>query len=134
MAHYSRVWPYADDLPAGVDLRFNTNKSKAEAPGKLDAMKKQDMADPLNPFGAVIKPGGQRGVMNIVNEEGDWGKWSKNLSSQMLSKQTPVLAKQQLDLAMKRRQDEYEDHGSPERLSGRSFLRPSTQCSSACSP
>jgi DNA-binding CsgD family transcriptional regulator len=100
---------YADDLPHGVDLRFNTNKSKAEAPNKLDAMKKQDLSDPLNPFGAVIKPGGQRGVMNIVNEEGDWGKWSKNLSSQMLSKQSPMLAKQQLDLAFKRRQDEYEE-------------------------
>lgn len=98
---------YADDLPDGVDLRFNTNKS--DTGNKLDAMKKQDKADPLNPFGAVIKPGGQRGVMNIVNEEGDWGKWSKNLSSQMLSKQTPALAKQQLDLALKRRQDEYEE-------------------------
>ena len=98
---------YADDLPDGVDLRFNTNKSPTG--NKLDAMKKQDLSDPLNPFGAVIKPGGQRGVMNIVNEEGDWGKWSKNLSSQMLSKQTPALAKQQLDLALKRRQDEYEE-------------------------
>jgi DNA-binding CsgD family transcriptional regulator len=98
---------YADDLPAGVDLRFNTNKK--DTGNKLDAMKKQDPDDSLNPFGAVIKVGGQRGVMNIVNEEGDWGKWSKNLSSQMLSKQSPVLAKQQLDLAFKRRQDEYEE-------------------------
>jgi DNA-binding CsgD family transcriptional regulator len=98
---------YTDDLPAGVDLRFNTNKTSTG--NKLDAMKKQDPDDSLNPFGAVIKPNGQRGVMNIVNEEGDWGKWSKNLSSQMLSKQSPLLAKQQLDLAFKRRQDEYEE-------------------------
>lgn len=105
---------YADDLPAGVDLRFNTNKSPTG--NNLDAMKPMQTISKLdktidmdNPFGAVIKPGGQRGVMNIVNEEGDWGKWSKNLSSQMLSKQTPVLAKQQLDLALKRRQDEYEE-------------------------
>lgn len=107
-SHYLKgMAMYTDDLPAGVDLRFNTNKS--DSGNKLDAMKKQDTSDPLNPFGAVIKPGGQRGVMNIVNEEGDWGKWSKNLSSQMLSKQTPILAKQQLDLALKRRQDEYEE-------------------------
>jgi DNA-binding CsgD family transcriptional regulator len=98
---------YADDLPPGIDLRFNTNKTSTG--NKLDAMKKQDLTDSLNPFGAVIKPGGQRGVMNIVNEEGDWGKWSKNLSSQMLSKQSPALAKQQLDLAYKRRQDEFEE-------------------------
>lgn len=109
-SHYLKgMAMYADDLPAGVDLRFNTNKTREQAPNKLDAMKKQDLSDPLNPFGAVIKPGGQRGVMNIVNEEGDWGKWSKNLSSQMLSKQSPALAKQQLDLAFKRRQDEYEE-------------------------
>jgi hypothetical protein len=105
---------YADDLPAGVDLRFNTNKSSTG--NHLDAMKPMQTISKVdktidmdNPFGAVIKPGGQRGVMNIVNEEGDWGKWSKNLSSQMLSKQSPVLAKQQLDLAFKRRQDEYEE-------------------------
>lgn len=107
-SHYLKgMAMYADDLPAGVDLRFNTNKK--DTGNKLDAMKKQDPEDSLNPFGAVIKAGGQRGVMNIVNEEGDWGKWSKNLSSQMLSKQSPVLAKQQLDLAFKRRQDEYEE-------------------------
>jgi hypothetical protein len=36
--------------------------------------------------------------MNKVNEEGDWDKWSRSMSSQMLSKQTPKLAKQQLDV------------------------------------
>ena len=54
--------------------------------GKLDDL----------PFGSAIKPGGQRGVFNIVNEEGDWAGWSKSLASQMLSKQKPTLAKEQL--------------------------------------
>lgn len=86
---------YKDDLPDGVDLQFNTNKS--DTGNKLDAMKKQDKTDPLNPFGASIKPGGQRGALNIVNEEGDWDGWSRSLSSQFLSKQKPALAKAQLD-------------------------------------
>lgn len=88
---------YSDDLPAGVDIRFNTNKTRKEAPAKQDAMKRMS-DDPNNPWGAVIKAGGQRGALNIVNEAGDWEQWSKNLSSQMLSKQPKDLAKQQLDL------------------------------------
>lgn len=109
---------YKSDLPPGVDVVFNTNKS--DTGNKLDAMKKMnrlpeldangkavkdakgetvftDKIDISNPFGATIKPGGQRGVLNVVNEEGDWNKWSKNLASQMLSKQQPTLAKEQLD-------------------------------------
>jgi hypothetical protein len=37
--------------------------------------------------------------MNLVNEEGDWALWSSSLSSQVLSKQRPALAREQLDLA-----------------------------------
>lgn len=95
---------YKDDMPDGVDVIFNTNKSNTG--NKLDAMKKMNRVknpdgtegkvDIENPFGATIKPGGQRGVLNIVNEEGDWGEWSKSLASQMLSKQKPTLAEEQL--------------------------------------
>lgn len=100
---------YKDDLPPGVDVVFNTNKTSTG--NKLDAMKKlktdkDGNVDSDNPFGAVIKPGGQRGVHNIVNEEGDWGSWSKSLSSQMLSKQNPVLAKTQLDMTRERKERE----------------------------
>lgn len=109
---------YKDDLPAGVDLVFNTNKSNTG--NKLDAMKKIEKdADPTNPFGASIKrqllardANGKEhptSVMNIVNEEGDWATWSKNLPSQMLSKQSPKLAKQQLDLTYERRQRELDE-------------------------
>lgn len=116
---------YKDGLPDGVDLQFNTNKS--DTGNKLDAMKplkrlRADSDDPGkpdkytgpidqdNPFGASIskqigegidprtlKPKKLTSVMNIVNEEGKWDDWSRNLSSQMLSKQRPALAKEQLD-------------------------------------
>jgi DNA-binding CsgD family transcriptional regulator len=100
---------YKDDLPDGVDLVFNTNKSSTG--NKVDAMKAMK-DDPDNPFGAIVhqridKDGKVISAMNIVNEEGDWEKWSRSLSSQMLSKQTPALAKRQLDLALKTKQDEF---------------------------
>lgn len=109
---------YADDLPDGVDMRFNTNKAKAKiGDNKLAAMKEQkDDPDDPNPFGAVVhqkkyldKNGKEQlSPLNIVNEEGDWLKWSDNLSSQVLSKQSAPLAKRQLDLAFKATQDEYD--------------------------
>lgn len=118
---------YKDDMPAGVDVIFNTNKTSTG--NKLDAMKKLNRlpevdsegkavrdekgevkytnnVDWENPFGATIKPGGQRGVLNVVNEEGDWDKWSKNLSSQMLAKQKPTLAKEQLDKTYSRKKED----------------------------
>jgi DNA-binding CsgD family transcriptional regulator len=103
---------YKDDLPAGVDLVFNTNKRNTG--NKLDAMKAMK-DDPENPFGAIVrqrvhpKTGKVVSAMNIVNEEGAWDKWSKNLSSQLLSKQSPALAKQQLDMMAERKQREFDD-------------------------
>lgn len=110
---------YKDDLPPGVDLQFNTNKSSTG--NKFDAMKpmkrdKDGKIDPVNPFGAAIKVNGQLkdehgnviSVMNRINDEGDWSKWSRNLSSQMLSKQSPELAKSQLALTYARRLEEYD--------------------------
>lgn len=103
---------YKDDLPAGVDLMFNTNKS--DTGNKLDALKKiKD--DPENPFGASVrqlldsKTGKPKSSMNIVNEEGDWDKWSKNLSSQLLSKQSPALAKQQLAMTFEKKKREFDE-------------------------
>ena len=107
---------YKEDLPKGVDLVFNTVKS--DTGNKLDAMKPMK-DDPGLPFGSLIKrqiididpaTGVERltSVMNIVNEEGDWAKWSRSISSQILSKQSPALAKTQLDMTFERRQQEYE--------------------------
>lgn len=117
-SHYLKgMAMYNKDLPAGVDLVFNTNKS--DTGNKLDAMKelkKKDdgSVDTDNPFGSYISrqigdlgPTGRvekvTSVMNLVNEEGDWKKWNKSLASQVLSKQSPVLAKKQLDLAAERK-------------------------------
>jgi DNA-binding CsgD family transcriptional regulator len=103
---------YKDDLPKGVDLVFNTNKKNTG--NKLDAMKAMK-DDPDNPFGAVVrqkidpKTGKVKSAMNIVNEEGAWDSWSKNLSSQLLSKQSPTLAKQQLDMTYERKKREFDD-------------------------
>lgn len=95
---------YADDLPEGIDVRFNTNKS--DTGNKLDAMKKiKD--DPDNPFGSTIKD--QRGYLNIVQKQGDWQEWSKTLSSQFLSKQPVLLAKQQLGFSKQQRENELKE-------------------------
>lgn len=110
---------YKDDLPPGVDLQFNTNKSSTG--NKFDAMKemkrdKDGNIDPVNPFGAAIRLNGQLkdehgnviSVMNRVNDEGDWSKWSRTLSRQVLSKQSPELARSQLAVTYERRREEYE--------------------------
>lgn len=112
-SHYLKgMAMYRDDLPDGVDLVFNTNKKNTG--NKLEALKemkkdKDGNIDHDNPFGSAIKPGGQRGALNIVNEQGDWGEWSKNLSSQFLSKQSPKLAKTQLDVELERKLDEFDE-------------------------
>ena len=107
---------YKDDLPDGVDLLFNTNKSNTG--NKLDALKplKEDSA---NPFGTLIDrqiisrdADGKEivtSVMNLVREEGSWAKWSKSISPQVLSKQSPTLARTQLNMTYEARQKELDD-------------------------
>lgn len=106
---------YSDDIPKGYDLRFNTNKKPTG--NKLDALKKQT-GDPANPFGSVIRKqlhytdsNGKKklSAMNIVNDEGTWGDWSKTLSSQFLSKQPVSLAKEQLKKVRDKRKAELEE-------------------------
>ena len=121
--HYLKgMATYSDDMPDGIDIIFNTNKH--DTGNKLDAMKKiKD--DPENPFGATIKSDSelllaqrhytdkngktQLSCLNIVNEEGNWSDWSKNLASQMLSKQSTNLAKRQLNLAKEFKEEEYDE-------------------------
>ena len=98
------------DWDDGVDIVFNTNKSKdipMISSDKDNSVLKPLKSDPENPFGASIKD--QRGALNIVNEDEDWEKWSKTLSSQFLSKQYPILAKQQLDKTYADRLQEFKD-------------------------
>lgn len=111
---------YADDLPPGTDIRFNTNKPRSTS--KLDVMKplKLDPESAGNRFGSSTVPmvykdsDGKEitSALNVVgygsnvNVEGTWDKWSKNLASQMLSKQSITLASQQLAKARSKRQDD----------------------------
>ena len=97
---------YSDSMPKGADIIYNSNKPRGTDPKKVF---KEMKNDPDNPFGAVIKPQGQKGAINIVNEEGDWGKWSKSISSQVLSKQSPALAKKQLELAKNLKVEEFDE-------------------------
>ena len=121
---------YSDDIPKGYDVVFNTNKhegtpkTNSDPNGKsvLKAMKD----DPANPFGANIMEDekltlgrnrtwkDENGVehenaVRIVNEEGRWNDWSKNISAQMLSKQPPALAKRQLDLTYAAKREQLND-------------------------
>lgn len=108
---------YSDDLPDGVDIMFNTNKGKNKA--KMDVLK-PIKDDPDNPFGALIKAGGQSyyidkngerklSPINKTREEGDWNDWSDSLSSQFLSKQSLKLVKQQTGLAIVDKQAEFDE-------------------------
>ena len=108
---------YSDDLPDGVDIMFNTNKGKDKA--KMDVLK-PIKDDPDNPFGALVKAGGQSyyiddngerklSPINKTREEGDWNDWSDSLPSQFLSKQSLKLVKQQTGLAIADKQAEFDE-------------------------
>ena len=118
------------DFPDGVDVIFNTNKSKSVA--KLDVLK-DIKNDPDNPFGSLIKDadqGGQYwydadtgkrvsandptvknkklGLINKRADEGDWTEWKDKLPSQFLSKQPIQLAKKQLGIAIADKEEEFD--------------------------
>lgn len=124
---------YADDLPPGIDIRFNSSK-KSGTPLKdtLKELKKvpgTNEIDKENPFGALIKAGGQvyypdpKGkyinpetgercsisVVNKLREEGDWDLYSRTLSSQFLSKQPKEMVKKQLDISWQDKLQEYKE-------------------------
>ena len=108
---------YSDDLPDGVDVVFNTNKTRDQADKVLKAIKD----DPENPFGSLIKENGGQyhyidengerklGLINKRAEEGDWGDWSDSLPSQFLSKQSMQLINKQLGLAVADKTAEFEE-------------------------
>ena len=119
---------YSDNMPDGVDVVFNTNKSK-DIPMK-DVLKKIKN-DPDNPFGSLIKDanqGGQYwydpetgervagtnkkaklGLINKRADEGDWDDWADSLPSQFLGKQSLSMANKQLGIAKADKQAEFED-------------------------
>lgn len=111
---------YSDDMPDGVDVIFNTNKSKSVS--KLDVLK-DIKKDPDNPFGSLIKDadqGGQYwytdkngnkklGLINKRADQGDWNDWKDALPSQFLGKQSLSMAKKQLGLAKADKYAEYDE-------------------------
>ena len=120
---------YSDDLPPGIDVRFNTNKK----PGTpMTEVLKKIKDDPVNPFGSLIKEGiedpdrpeiknggqsyyiGDDGKkhLSLINKranEGDWGDWSKELPAQFLAKQPQKLIDQQLAMSKADRKRELDD-------------------------
>ncbi|MFI3115546.1 MAG: hypothetical protein R3Y12_05350 [Clostridia bacterium] len=96
---------------------FNTNKTKTTPKSEVF---KNITSDPDNPFGSLIKAGGQsyyidsngEKQLSLINkraEEGDWSQWSDKLPSQFLSKQNLSLIKKQLNLATVDKQAEFDE-------------------------
>lgn len=124
--HYIKgmaVYGDPKDFPPGVDVICNSNKGHNKS--KLECLK-EIKKDPDNPFGALVKEGGQYwynpktgehcsssepgaklGLINKTREEGDWNKWKDTLPSQFLSKQPIELAKKQLDIAKASKAEEF---------------------------
>lgn len=109
---------YADDkdMPPGIDVIFNTNKKSDK--GKLEVLK-DIKNDPDNPFGSLIKAGGQsyyidkdgKKQLSLINkraDEGDWDEWADALPSQFLGKQSLAMAKKQLNLAKVDKEEEFD--------------------------
>ena len=118
---------YSDDMPPGIDVIFNTNKSKgtpALGPKDNTVLKPIKKDDPDNPFGSLIKEaekGGQYwyddpksgerklGLINKRSDEGDWSDWKDAVPSQFLSKQSVSMAKKQLKIAQDNKQAEFDE-------------------------
>lgn len=124
---------YSDKIPEGYDIVYNTNKTVDKANKVFKDMNldpKTGEIDRANPFGATIRMDDesnepdlircqrhytdsrgrrQQSALNIVNEEGNWEEWGRTLSAQMLSKQRPALAKQQLKIAYDRKLEEFNE-------------------------
>lgn len=119
-SHYIKgMAVYADDLPEGVDIRFNTNKHEGTPMlgPKDNTVFKPLKGEGLNGFGATIRDQnewidakGEKhfGVVNIVKEQGVWADQQKTLASQFLSKQPVPLARKQLAIDLDNRKDEFE--------------------------
>lgn len=108
---------YSDNMPDGVDVVFNTNKTPDK--GKLGVLK-DIKNDPDNPFGSLIKANGQsyytdangKKQLSLINkraDEGDWNDWKDALPSQFLGKQSLAMIKKQLGLAKADKMAEYEE-------------------------
>ena len=108
---------YSDHMPDGIDVVFNTNKTR----DKADIVLKNIKSDPNNPFGTLLRSdGGQYdytdkdgkvhlGLINKTRQEGDWEDWTDSLPHQFLAKQPIALINKQLGLAIEEKKAEFED-------------------------
>ena len=99
---------YSDNMPDGVDVIFNSNKSSYEKALKDVKRDVNGNIDKENPFGSLIKSQNtyidkdgnkQIGLINKRADQGDWNDWSDGLPSQFLSKQSTTMAERQLNIA-----------------------------------
>lgn len=126
-----------ENLPKGIDVIYNTNKHEGTPKDKVFKELKKvmlpdgtEVIDRDNPFGALIKSpkekdglilrGGQHyyegedgkqhlSPINKLRDEGDWDTWSRNLSSQFLSKQPLKLINQQINLSIADKRSELDE-------------------------
>lgn len=127
----------SEKLPDGIDVVYNTSKHVGTPKEKVFKELKtttlpdgSTVIDKDNPFGALIRSpkerdgiitrGGQHyyigddgkehlSPINKLQDEGDWDSWSRNLSSQFLSKQPLKLIKQQIDLSVADKKSELDE-------------------------
>lgn len=118
---------HTDNIPEGYDILVNSNKKRGTPIEKVFKELKPNEDNPENPFGASIKTDDERlnltqrhyidpktgeeklSAINVVNEEGDWAKWSKTIASQFLAKQKIDVIKKQLDLTFEDRKSELDE-------------------------
>lgn len=121
-SHYIKgMAMYKDDMPKGIDLLVATNKKRGTPMmgDKDNTVLKPQSEDKDNPFGALIrrqitekdKDGNDvvTSALNILQEEGQWDKWSRTLSTQVLSKQSPKLADRLLNETYARKKAEFDE-------------------------
>lgn len=137
MAIYSDRVPEGYDIIYNTNKKAGTPPEDVFKPMKT--LKNPDgsdsgVVDQANPFGASIKvnqydesgtlvAGGQSycldkdgkptkelRVINKVNDQGDWEKWSKTISAQVLSKQPTPLVKRQLELTYQDKLREFTEY------------------------
>lgn len=116
------------DFPDGVDVIYNTTKLTGASDEKVfKPMYKKGEEDPFGASTALksideetgdivyqkdyVGKDGQRhlSALNIVNDQGSWDEWAPSIASQVLSKQSPELAKQQLGIVSKSKEDELDE-------------------------
>ena len=125
---FKAMQPDMNDPKAKAITAQKLSKEQTEELLKKGVIDGSIKPDPDNPFGASIKAGGQRryedpngdyvnpvtgkresiSKINKLREEGDWDEYSKNLSSQMLSKQKLSLIEKQLNLSYAERKEEFD--------------------------